>query len=489
MSTAGSTADAAGRIHGEGGAWAAWVDAARLMGELAGVGVCVVHLDETPPRVVMVVPAPVAPAEHARDGGTLSSAPDAAPIIQAATESRERSDSAPAVDLADAPWTAVRWSDARALVVATGAVAAEGPPDPAGARILAWAGGAVARYRDFARADAVLDAVGEGLVVVDGDHRIAHCTHRAAELLGVSEAGAAEHRPVRELMPFAIDRLEPNEVARGVVGPDHKVTWVAHHLAPAVGSTTPRPGLVLRLRSDARFLETRRGQLQLLSALRHDVRSPLTALRGLVSVIQEEPDMPRDERQSLLELLRQEAERTVTWVEDYLILLRLRFEPRPLNPVALTPEVPLRSLEAQIAPHARERGVDFSVEVLTPSPHDGGAPIKIVCDTGLVDAFCKNLVGHFMRLADSGATVSVRLEPSGTLVVEGFGPGLFAQHPANPFTTLARSTAAGKRTPGVGLGLFLAKKVADVHGWPITVTSHEGRVRAVVRWTGAAEGA
>ena len=38
--------------------------------------------------------------------------------------------------------------------------------------------------------------------------------------------------------------------------------------------------------------------------------------------------------------------------------------------------------------------------------------------------------------------------------------------------------------PGVGLGLFLAKKIADVHGWPIAVTSLDGRVRAVVRWTG-----
>jgi hypothetical protein len=34
----------------------------------------------------------------------------------------------------------------------------------------------------------------------------------------------------------------------------------------------------------------------------------------------------------------------------------------------------------------------------------------------------------------------------------------------------------------VGLGLFLAKKVADVHGWPITIVADDGVVRATVDW-------
>gem|GEM_PF-2389308 len=474
MSTAGTTADAGSNgtagdpaAHAsttETPAWAAFVEATRVMCELAGIGLCIVHLDEMPPRAWVVAATSVASAEHARDDGTLSS--PTADIIRATLA--DTTDSALA-------WRAVRWSDRRALFIAN---------IRAAATVTLWAQREVDRFRDFARADAALDALGEGVVVVDGDQRIAYCTRRAAELLGVADATSAEGRPVRELLPHAVSHLEPNEVARGTNGPDQKITWIAHHLAPAIGRTARRAGLVMRLRSDARFLETRRGQMQLLSALRHDVRSPLTALRGLVSVIQEEPDMPRDERQSLLELLRQEAERTVTWVEDYLIILRLRFEPRPLSPVAMTPDRPLRALEAQIAPHAKDRGVTFSVDILTAPTLGDGPPPMLDCDPGLIDAFCKNLVGHFMRLADRGATVNIRIEADGTLVVEGFGPGLFAHHPANPFTTLARSTASGKRTPGVGLGLFLAKKIADVHGWPIAITSHEGRVRAVVRWTG-----
>ncbi len=437
------------------GGWVGFMEAARTMCELTGTGLCVVHLNEMPPRAVVVVESASTGPEHARVSGDLSS-PDAP----------SPGDIAAALEGDGARWLALRWCEDRVVLVGA---------EP---RIRGWASRELPRFRAQARNEAVLEALGEGVIVVDGDRRIAHVTQRAAELLGLSDPAAIEGRLARTVLPQAVDRLEPSEVARGSVGASANVTYVAHHLAPRVGQTEPPPGLVLRLRSEARFSATRKGQMQLLSALRHDVRSPLTALRGLVGVLQEEPDMPRDERLSLLELLRQEAERTVTWVEDYLILLRLRFEPRPVNPVEIPAEGQLRTLERELGPHAKERNVTFTVE----SQLAKGAKATIVADPGLIEVFCKNLLGHFMRLADSGATVRVRLAPDGALVVEGHGPGLFAQHPNNPFTTLARSTAAGKRTPGVGLGLFLAKKVADVHGWPISIVVADGVVRATVNW-------
>jgi len=445
------------------------------MCEVAETDLVVAHLDEVPLRLEVV------------GGRTLLAQPVAAraAIIQGVTAMRERTQIAtttrgmnltltPASQ--EAAWLAVGWDDRRALVV---------PASAAGRVIAAWARREVGRFRDFARTEAALDAVGEGLVVIDGMGRVAHCTRRAAELLGASEPEQIEAKLVSEAIPQAVVALEPHEVARGAIGRDREVSYIAQHPAPASGESESSPGVVLRLRGQERFLATRRGQLQLLSALRHDVRSPLTALRGLVGVLQEEPDMPRDERVQLVDLLHQEAERTVTWCEDYLVLLRLRFEPRPVSPARIGPDVPLGILLTQYAQHARDRDITFSTAI-----DPLAAATLIEADPSLLEPFCKNLVGHFLRLADSGATIAVRIEHDGALVVEGQGPGLFTQHPAHPFTTLARSTAAGKRTPGVGLGLFLAKRIADVHGWPITVTSDGQSVRAVVRWAvvGALDG-
>jgi len=456
VSTTSTTAPTV-RECGEDSAWLAFVAAARAMCALGGASLGVVHRSETP-RGAEVVVESVA-------GGAI--APPAGAIIASLGESREPA-SAVEPEAAAEPWGIVRWDEARALAIER----SEG-----GRHVERWARAEVARFRELARAEAAVDAVGEGVVLVAGDGRIAQCTRRAAEILGHRDPTAVEGQAAHTIMPRAVDRLEPNEVARGALDRERRVTYVAHHPAPALGQGVPRPGLVLRLRSETRFAETKKGQLQLLSALRHDVRSPLTALRGLVGVLLDEPDMPREERMPLLELLRQEAERTVTWVEDYLILLRLRFEPRPSNPIAIDLADVLALTERLYGAHARERGVDFTVtqRVETAAP--------VVGEPALLDAFCKNLIGHFLRMADSGATVSVRVVADGSLVVEGHGPGLFAQHPAYPFTTLARSTGAGKRPPGVGVGLFLVKKVADVHGWPIAIDADDGIVRATVRWT------
>lgn len=331
----------------------------------------------------------------------------------------------------------------------------------------------IARAREFARVETALDALGEGMLVVAADGAIELATARAGELLGTTPE-ALEGTSLNGLFPIGLP-LEPGEIVRGAVA-GSAVHFIAHHQAPRSGeSEADRPlGLVVRLRSDERFAASRQRQTQLLATLRHDVRSPLTSLRGIVSVLLDEPDMPRDERLGLVELLRQEAERTITWVEDYLVVLRLRLDSRPQHVVPCDLGALLTTLSRLYERHADERRVTFTVEART------GAPTSIQAEAALLETFGRSVVGHAFRLADAGATIAVTTLPEGGLEVRGRGPGLFGSPPSQPFTTLSRSTAAGKRTPGIGLGLFLAKKIADVHGWRLEV-EHTADAALVVR--------
>lgn len=333
-------------------------------------------------------------------------------------------------------------------------------------RLAGWLDGQLPQVVRAHRERAAAEALGEGILVVDGQSRVALCTERAAAILGLTSE-AVEGQDVAQVLPQAPRLLEPNEVARGALSGEHLHTsYVARHLAP-LPDGQERPGLVIKLRDDRRFEGQRKRYLRFLSALRHDVRSPLTALKGLVSVLMDEPDMPAPEREKLLALLKQEAERTVTWVEDYLLILRLRFESRPNQLLPMPAQTLVESLLRRFAAHAAERKIALRFAAPPVS-----ASREVYFDPGLIEAFGNNLLGHVLRLGDVGAEVEVALVDKGgdgppALVIRGAGPGLFATHPAEPFMTLARSTAAGKRTPGVGLGLFLVKKVADVHGWKI----------------------
>lgn len=452
-------------------AWNELVEAARVMCGLADAGLCVVEGGETAPEVVVIQELGLL----ARERGVISAyAGAAAPaggagIIQAVVECRERG-AAPSTG-ASRTWRAVRWSDTRWLVIDVSG---------RGGEVYQWALSEASKLRDLERYEVALDAIGEGILVVDERGRISHCTPCAAALLdGSTPPEAFESRSASTLLALPALTLEPGATIRGSIGTERAVSFLAHQPSPASDGGGPRPGFVVHLRSTTRFAEARKGQLQLLSALRHDVRSPLTALRGLVGVLLEEPDMPAVERQTLLELLQQEAERTVTWVEDYLIILRLRFEPRPSNPVPIPIDEQMKALERTFAKHAHERGVKLTMKQ---DWRHSAARRTVTGEPALVQAFCNNLIGHFLRLADKGASLAVSVKHDGTLTVDGRGPGLFAKHPPHPFTSIARSTAAGKRTPGVGLGLYLVKRVADVHGWPISIAADDGVVRATVEW-------
>lgn len=378
----------------------------------------------------------------------------ASDIIQAAGQARKGERSDPA-------------ARSRAFLVAPGRVLVLMAPEeegvPALQKVASWVEGHLAICRDLRRERAGVEALGEGLIVVDGAGIVTACTRRAAALLGV-EPERVEGRPVFEVLDALPRRLEPSEVARGALGPSHpELGYLMQHLAPGPDGRE-RAGLVVKLRHEEHFARQRKAYLGFLSALRHDVRSPLTALRGLVSVLQEEPDMPESERAGLIALLKQEAERTVTWVEDYLVILRLRFDPRPAQLVAIPVETLVADLTRRFEAHARDRRI-----ALVQEPTGAGPGLVVSLDPGLLEPLCNNLLGHVLRLGDAGAEVGVGLDPErGALVIRGRGPGLFASHPAEAFTTLARSTASGKRTPGVGLGLFLVKKIADVHGWQIS---------------------
>ena len=316
----------------------------------------------------------------------------------------------------------------------------------------------IARSTKFARAESALEALGEGMLLVDAQGTIEVATLRAATMLETTSE-ALEGQALAPIAP-GVRGLEPGEVMRGALL-DRPVSFTAQHRTRDSGAEDG--SLIVRLRSDERFAVTRQRQLQLLSILRHDVRSPLTSLRGLVGVLLDEPDMPRDERVSLLALLRQEAERTVTWVEDYLVALRLRLDPRPQHTIACDLAGILGVIENVFGAHAEERQIGLTIE-----PCAIGVA-KVTAEPPLLDAFVKNLVGHAFRLADAGATIHVRVAPDHALEVSARGSGLFGAPPRQPFTTLSRSTAAGKRTPSVGLGLFLAKKIADAHGWLLEV--------------------
>ncbi|HLU68969.1 MAG TPA: HAMP domain-containing sensor histidine kinase [Kofleriaceae bacterium] len=129
----------------------------------------------------------------------------------------------------------------------------------------------------------------------------------------------------------------------------------------------------------------------------------------------------------------------------------------------------LRAVVDELAPQARERGIELSLE---PGPEAAAA-----CSPGLLSSAIGNLVGNAIKYMNEVADrrVTVRSWVSGRsacVEVADTGPGLTPETAARIFDPFVRASRGG---PGVGLGLATVKRIADAHRGRIEVHSSPGQ--------------
>ena len=193
----------------------------------------------------------------------------------------------------------------------------------------------------------------------------------------------------------------------------------------------------------------------------HELRSPLTAMRGELELALRRERDPAEYRE-VLQSAHEEVLRMGRIVEGLLTLARsdagaiqLRREPGDL--ASLTREVAERALR-----QALERGVDL--EMVTPVSVPG------VFDTGLILQLTWNLIRNALRFAGLGGRVRISVLSEGDmgiLTVEDSGPGIPPGSEERVFERFWRgdpSRTHGEGAEGSGLGLAIVKVIADAHG-------------------------
>jgi signal transduction histidine kinase len=132
---------------------------------------------------------------------------------------------------------------------------------------------------------------------------------------------------------------------------------------------------------------------------------------------------------------------------------------------------PIRSVVEAHAEVAEQRGIALHSEV-------PAAPVELRFDHERVLQLLTNLIGNALKFTNSGGSVSVRLSqiPSGaSLEVRDTGPGIPAAELPRIFERFYRGTNVGEaRASGSGLGLAVARSLAEMHDGTIEVESVVG---------------
>ncbi len=208
----------------------------------------------------------------------------------------------------------------------------------------------------------------------------------------------------------------------------------------------------------ANELETARGhERAFLLSVSHDLRTPLTSIRGYAEAIKDGLVDDPAERARAGSIIAAEARRLERLVADLLDLARLDAHQFSLNPKPVDARDVVYDAVAGFVPSARDWGLRLEVMRGTPAPAD--------LDPERLAQITANLVENALKYARSAVRVDVdRQDGQVELHVDDDGPGIPAADRDHVFERLYTARHAPGRKVGTGIGLAIVHELAGAMG-------------------------
>jgi signal transduction histidine kinase len=224
--------------------------------------------------------------------------------------------------------------------------------------------------------------------------------------------------------------------------------------------------------------ETDKMKDDLLAMVSHELRNPLATVLGVLRLLSSGAPLNADERQEMLEMGDRQARRLRSLIEQ--LLLAARFErgdgEYPSSGSELV-EADAAELVFQAATEAQADHRDHPIRVEC----DGSLPVRVAPDTVL--QILGNLLDNACKYSPAERLVRLIAERSGNhavLAVEDDGAGI---PPEERDRLFERFTQLGNGHNGLGLGLYIAKQLAESQGGDLRLADarHAGGARFELR--------
>jgi signal transduction histidine kinase len=215
-------------------------------------------------------------------------------------------------------------------------------------------------------------------------------------------------------------------------------------------------------------MSQRKQQLDFLAAVAHDLRNPLGAIKLSVAMLGRESGPPGERSARTLALVDRQVDRLARMVDDLLDAARVEAGELTIRPSACDLREIARDAAELYAPTStrHELAIDIPDEPL--AGRFDAARVHQVLDNLLSNAIKYSPVGGRVRLA-------LRREGDDALVsVTDEGVGIPPEELARLFEPFQRAPSARKVAHGLGLGLWVVRRIVEAHGGHIRVESQPG---------------
>ncbi|MFR9723016.1 ATP-binding protein [Streptomyces sp. MS19] len=329
------------------------------------------------------------------------------------------------------------------------------------------------------------DDLPDGLVVADSDGMVTCFNAEAARLTG-RRAAAALGAPIEQALPLEDPEgrrwwrltdpyhglaTRSGQPERNLVLPDGREVLVAARYVRTRPSG-PLCRLVVTLRGTDARKRSERNNAELIATVAHELRSPLTSVKGFTATMLDKWERFTDEQKRLmLQTVDGDADRVTRLITELLDVSRIesgRLELRR-QPVRLD-EAVRRHVATLVNGGCPPDRFDLRVAGRLPG---------LWADPDKIDQVLGNLLENAVRHGAGTVTVEMRPAPpaetrrgqEGTAVtVSDEGPGIPEDAAHRVFTRFWR----GGDRAGTGLGLYIVKGIVEAHGGTVTAGRSDG---------------
>jgi signal transduction histidine kinase len=213
-------------------------------------------------------------------------------------------------------------------------------------------------------------------------------------------------------------------------------------------------------------------ELDFIAFAAHELRGPITVIRGYLEVLEDELDtVLQDDQHELFRRLTVSANRLSGYINN--ILNTSRYDRRHLkvhlNEDSLSGIYETIRDDMELRATAQNRLLTVNIPADLPT---------IAADRASISEVLGNLIDNAIKYSNEGGAINVTAETKGDFVevsIEDHGIGMPGNVVSNLFQKFYRSHRSRETVAGTGIGLYISKAIVESHGGTIGVRSEEGR--------------
>jgi two-component system phosphate regulon sensor histidine kinase PhoR len=321
---------------------------------------------------------------------------------------------------------------------------------------------------------AIFSAMQDGLLVLDGERRVALFNRAFQELFNVNESslGAAVLETVREptLQRLISETLEKRVPSRVDFNFGQR-QWQVDALPMESGNGAKAGAVILfhDITSLKRADEIRR---DFIANVSHELRTPLSILRGYIETMLDDPKMPRGESVRILEVMDQHSKRLGLLANDLLTLAQLESG----SSLPHLSEIDLLRFFSDLLRDWKKKLSSKRLKVIVNVSDD--CPVIRADEERLREVF-DNLLDNALKYSNKGGEIRLGADRRGheiAVSVRDNGIGISREDLPRIFERFYRADKARSRAlGGTGLGLSIVKHIAQLHGGRVKAESELGK--------------